>query len=106
MPCLAPLFSCAGCETGGAANSWRVNTPGHLIRYDKRGETQPQSVRRLSRFCQRIREKACNRLALVGAIAAASEPRRSRKYFGSLVLAIRDNATKRWVYAGHVGTGL
>ena len=29
----------------------------------------------------------------------------SRKYFGSLVLAVRDNATKRWVYAGHVGTG-
>jgi bifunctional non-homologous end joining protein LigD len=34
-----------------------------------------------------------------------TEPRRSRKYFGSLVLAVRDKATKRWVYAGHVGTG-
>jgi bifunctional non-homologous end joining protein LigD len=38
-------------------------------------------------------------------IVGYTEPRRSRKYFGSLVLAIRDNATKRWVYAGHVGTG-
>jgi bifunctional non-homologous end joining protein LigD len=34
-----------------------------------------------------------------------TEPRRSRKYFGSLVLAVRDKAKKRWVYAGHVGTG-
>jgi bifunctional non-homologous end joining protein LigD len=34
-----------------------------------------------------------------------TEPRRSRKYLGSLVLAVRDKAMKRWVYAGHVGTG-
>jgi bifunctional non-homologous end joining protein LigD len=34
-----------------------------------------------------------------------TQPRRSRKYFGSLVLAVRDQAKKRWVYAGHVGTG-
>ena len=38
-------------------------------------------------------------------IVGYTEPRRSRKHFGSLVLAVRDNATKRWVYAGHVGTG-
>ena len=38
-------------------------------------------------------------------IVGYTEPRRSRKYFGSLVLAVRDNAMKRWVYAGHVGTG-
>jgi bifunctional non-homologous end joining protein LigD len=38
-------------------------------------------------------------------IVGYTEPRRSRKYFGSLVLAVRDQATKRWVYAGHVGTG-
>ena len=38
-------------------------------------------------------------------IVGYTEPRRSRKYFGSLVLAVRDNTTKRWVYAGHVGTG-
>jgi ATP dependent DNA ligase C terminal region len=38
-------------------------------------------------------------------IVGYTEPRGSRKYFGSLVLAVRDNATKRWVYAGHVGTG-
>ncbi len=38
-------------------------------------------------------------------IVGYTEPRRSRKYFGSLVLAIRDKAKKRWVYAGHVGTG-
>ena len=34
-----------------------------------------------------------------------TEPRGSRKYFGSLVLAVRDKSKKRWVYAGHVGTG-
>jgi bifunctional non-homologous end joining protein LigD len=38
-------------------------------------------------------------------IVGYTEPRRSRKYFGSLVLAVRDNATMRWVYVGHVGTG-
>jgi bifunctional non-homologous end joining protein LigD len=38
-------------------------------------------------------------------IVGYTEPRRSRKYFGSLVLAVRDKAEKRWVYAGHVGTG-
>ena len=38
-------------------------------------------------------------------IVGYTGPRRSRKYFGSLVLAVRDKAKKRWVYAGHVGTG-
>ena len=38
-------------------------------------------------------------------IVGYTEPRRSRKFFGSLVLAVRDKAKKRWVYAGHVGTG-
>jgi bifunctional non-homologous end joining protein LigD len=38
-------------------------------------------------------------------IVGYTEPRRSRKYFGSLVLAVRDKAKKSWVYAGHVGTG-
>ena len=38
-------------------------------------------------------------------IVGYTEPRRSRKYFGSLVLAVRDKANKRWAYAGHVGTG-
>jgi bifunctional non-homologous end joining protein LigD len=38
-------------------------------------------------------------------IVGYTEPRRSRKCFGSLVLAVRDQAKKRWVYAGHVGTG-
>ena len=38
-------------------------------------------------------------------IVGYTEPRRSRQYFGSLVLAVRDKAKKRWVYAGHVGTG-
>jgi ATP dependent DNA ligase C terminal region len=38
-------------------------------------------------------------------IVGYTEPRRSRKYFGSLVLAVRDKAGKRWVYGGHVGTG-
>jgi bifunctional non-homologous end joining protein LigD len=38
-------------------------------------------------------------------IVGYTEPRGSRKYFGSLVLAVRDKARKFWVYAGHVGTG-
>ena len=38
-------------------------------------------------------------------IVGYTEPRRSRKYFGSLVLAVRHKTKKRWVYAGHVGTG-
>jgi bifunctional non-homologous end joining protein LigD len=38
-------------------------------------------------------------------IVGYTEPRRSRKYFGSLVLAVRDKVKKSWVYAGHVGTG-
>ena len=38
-------------------------------------------------------------------IVGYTDPRRSRKYFGSLVLAVRDKANKRWIYAGHVGTG-
>jgi bifunctional non-homologous end joining protein LigD len=38
-------------------------------------------------------------------IVGYTEPRKSRKYFGSLVLAVRDPANKRWVYVGHVGTG-
>jgi bifunctional non-homologous end joining protein LigD len=38
-------------------------------------------------------------------IVGYTEPRKSRRYFGSLVLAVRDKAKKRWIYAGHVGTG-
>jgi bifunctional non-homologous end joining protein LigD len=38
-------------------------------------------------------------------IVGYTKPRRSRQYFGSLVLAVRDKVKKRWVYAGHVGTG-
>jgi bifunctional non-homologous end joining protein LigD len=38
-------------------------------------------------------------------IVGYTEPRRSRKYFGSVVLAVRDEAKNHWVYAGHVGTG-
>ncbi len=38
-------------------------------------------------------------------IVGYTEPRRSRQYFGSLVLAVRDKVGKRWVYAGRVGTG-
>jgi bifunctional non-homologous end joining protein LigD len=38
-------------------------------------------------------------------IVGYTEPRWSRKCFGSLVLAVRDKAKKRWVYAGHIGTG-
>ena len=38
-------------------------------------------------------------------IVGYTVPRRSRKYFGSLVLAVRDKGERRWVYIGHVGTG-
>ena len=38
-------------------------------------------------------------------IVGYTEPRRSRKYFGSLALAVRDKAKKCWIYAGHVGAG-
>jgi bifunctional non-homologous end joining protein LigD len=38
-------------------------------------------------------------------IVGYTDPRKSRKYFGSLVLAVRDKLRKRWAYAGHVGTG-
>jgi bifunctional non-homologous end joining protein LigD len=37
------------------------------------------------------------------AIVGFTAPRRSRKYFGALVIALRDG--KQWRYAGHVGTG-
>jgi bifunctional non-homologous end joining protein LigD len=38
-------------------------------------------------------------------IVGYTEPRRSRQYFGSVVLAVRDKGKNRWLYAGHVGTG-
>ena len=38
-------------------------------------------------------------------IVGYTEPRGSRKYFGSLVLAVRDKSRKRWLYTGHVGSG-
>lgn len=38
-------------------------------------------------------------------IVGYTAPRKSRQYFGSLVLAVRNKAKKCWVYAGHVGTG-
>ena len=50
-----------------------------------------------------LKFKAVNEQEAV--IVGYTEPRRSRKYFGSLVLAVRDKAKKQWVYAGHVGTG-
>jgi bifunctional non-homologous end joining protein LigD len=50
-----------------------------------------------------LKFKAVNEQEAV--IVGYTEPRRSRKYFGSLVLAVRDKAKKGWIYAGHVGTG-
>jgi bifunctional non-homologous end joining protein LigD len=50
-----------------------------------------------------LKFKAVNEQEVV--IVGYTEPRRSRKYFGSLVLAVRDQAMRRWIYAGHVGTG-
>jgi bifunctional non-homologous end joining protein LigD len=50
-----------------------------------------------------LKFKALNQQEVV--LVGYTKPRRSRKYFGSLVLAVRDRANNRWVYAGHVGTG-
>lgn len=38
-------------------------------------------------------------------IVGFTKPRRSRKYFGSLVLAVYDKERRRFVYAGRAGTG-
>ena len=38
-------------------------------------------------------------------LSITASPRWSCKYFGALVLAVRDKVKKRLVYAGHVGTG-
>jgi bifunctional non-homologous end joining protein LigD len=46
--------------------------------------------------------KTCARQEVV--IVGYTKPRRSRKYFGSLVLAVRKGA--HWQYVGHAGTGL
>lgn len=46
----------------------------------------------------RLKFKAVHEQEVV--IVGYTEPRRSRKYFGSLVLAVRDKAKKCWVYAG------
>ena len=48
-----------------------------------------------------LKIKAGKRQEIV--IVGFTAPRRSRKYFGALVIALRDG--KRWHYAGHVGTG-
>jgi bifunctional non-homologous end joining protein LigD len=48
-----------------------------------------------------LKIKAARRQEVV--IAGFTAPRRSRPYFGSLVLALR--ADKAWRYIGHVGTG-
>lgn len=47
----------------------------------------------------KIKTGARQEVVIVGFTA----PRRSRKYFGSLVLAVREG--KKWRYAGHAGTG-
>jgi len=54
------------------------------------------------RTCEWLKFKAVHEQEVV---IGYTEPRKSRKYFGSLVLAVRDKVAKRWVYAGRVGTG-
>ena len=63
---------------------------------DKSERTRPTLV-------DELKFKAVHEQEVV--IVGYTEPRRSRKYFGALVLAVRDSAGKRWIYAGHVGTG-
>jgi bifunctional non-homologous end joining protein LigD len=48
---------------------------------------------------QKIKTGARQEIVIVGYMT----PRRSRKFFGSLVLAVRKGA--HWQYVGHVGTG-
>jgi bifunctional non-homologous end joining protein LigD len=57
-------------------------------------------IRRISHG--RLKIKTSKRQEAV--IAGFTAPRKSRKFFGSLVLALRDQDT--WRYIGHVGTGL
>jgi bifunctional non-homologous end joining protein LigD len=49
-----------------------------------------------------LKFKAMNEQEVV--IVGYTAPRRSRKYFGALVLAVRESS--QWQYVGHAGTGL
>jgi len=52
---------------------------------------------------ERLKFKAVHEQEVV--IVGYTEPRGSRTYFSSLVLAVRDKSRKRWLYTGHVGSG-
>lgn len=64
----------------------------------KRAESPYLSGKR-SREWQKIKTGARQEVVIVG----FTKPRRSRKYFGSLVIAVRQG--NEWRYVGHVGTG-
>jgi bifunctional non-homologous end joining protein LigD len=64
----------------------------------KRAASRYQSGKRTMEW-QKIKTGARQEVVIVGFTA----PRRSRKYFGSLVLAVREGS--RWRYVGHAGTG-
>ncbi len=71
------------------------------------GEEGIMAKRAASRYLSGARSKdwlkikACRRQEVV--IVGFTAPRRSRQYFGALVIAVRDG--EEWRYAGHVGTG-
>jgi bifunctional non-homologous end joining protein LigD len=95
----------------------RVRYSEHVAQFGKREFAKAQRVHEegviakramglyysVKRTRQWLKFKAVHEQEVV--IVGYTEPRRSRKYFGSLVLAVRHQASKRWVYAGHVGTG-
>lgn len=64
----------------------------------KRAASLYQSGKRTMEW-QKIKTGSRQEVVIVGYTA----PRRSRKYFGSLALAVREGRT--WKYVGHVGTG-
>lgn len=61
--------------------------------------TSPYRSGKRSMDWQKIKTGARQEAVIVG----FTEPRRSRRHFGSLVLAVRRGA--QWQYIGHVGTG-
>src|SRR5207237_9489708 len=65
------------------------------------GQARGQRYRSGERTTDWLKIKTAKRQEVV--IAGFAAPKRSRPYFGALVLAVRDG--KAWRYIGHVGAG-
>ena len=91
--------------------SFSEHRPEHGVRYFK--EAEKQSLEGImakradslylsgTRSSDWLKIKTAQRQEVV--VAGFTAPRRSRRYFGSLVLAVREG--DEWRYVGHVGTG-